>query len=116
MTYVGDAPCTGKPLTEITKKKADFIWDYWPSVEYPGKTTEKWAAAIGRDGKGLGVYMKDTELFIGGKVAGGMAAGSGTTYLSPLRTITLKPGDRIEYEYSLIVGGLDEIRKFACER
>ncbi len=119
LTYLGDAPWTNAPLTQITRKpmpgREDFPWNYWPSQEYPGVATENWAAAVDAFGYGLGVFMKETELFIGGQVGRSTddEFAFPTTYISPLRTMVLKPGDEVEFAYELILGYLDTIRAHA---
>ncbi|MCF8104305.1 MAG: hypothetical protein K9K64_02370 [Desulfohalobiaceae bacterium] len=123
MTYVGDAPWTRAPLTRIVKKpipgRENFPWNYWPSEQYPGPATEMWAAAVNEAGFGLGVFMAEAELFIGGTVGrpGQQSPrASATTYIAPLQTMTLEPGDEVEYTYVLILGDLDEIRSAVYER
>jgi len=76
------------------------IWGYWEGAE--------WAGAFGDDGFGLAVYLPDTELFIGGRYENG---DDKTTYFSPLRTLTLKPGDTLEYVYYIIVGTVHDVKE-----
>jgi len=120
MTYVGDRPCQGQPLTRITRKPLPhaptFPWNYWPHDLYPGKTTEKWAAAVDGTNTGVGVYMSAVELWIGGHVGGTSwnTRSADTTYISPLQTRTLKPGDRMSYKADFVVGSLSQIRFHAC--
>ncbi|GAB6059472.1 hypothetical protein [Desulfonatronum parangueonense] len=119
-TYIGDEPWTNAPLTRITRKpmpgREDFLWNYWPSEEYPGETTENWAAAVDESGFGLGVFMPETELFVGGQV--GQPTDDefafSTTYIAPLRTMILHPGDEMNFVYELILGYIDTIRAHAA--
>lgn len=121
VTYLGDSPCTGGSPIRITKKtipdQPDMPWNYWPSPEYPGASTEMWAAATDSSLNGIGIVSRDAELFIGGKYGSSSTNpfASPTTYFSPLRTVGLGPGSVLESSYTLIVGHVDEIRAYACE-
>ncbi|TVQ96640.1 MAG: hypothetical protein EA399_15450 [Desulfovibrionales bacterium] len=119
LTYIGDEPWTNAPLTRITRKpmpgREDFPWNYWPSQEYPGQATEHWAAAVDETGYGLGVFMPETELFIGGQLGRPTddEFAFPTTYIAPLRTLFLRPGGEVEFAYELILGYLHTIRAHA---
>ena len=56
--------------------------------------------------------MMQAELFIGGRYENGSDQ---TTYFAPLRTLTLQPGDTLNYTYWIIVGTVQEVREFICE-
>jgi len=109
-TYVGWEPWTNAPLTRI--ESVGFPWAYWgPGTERPG-AVEGWAANVNDENWGVGVYYGDAELFVGGLYGscGGSEFSLSTTYLSPLRTISLEKRSTLEYEYDIIVGSHDEIR------
>ncbi|MGB0373099.1 MAG: InlB B-repeat-containing protein [Opitutales bacterium] len=115
MTYRGDKPFTGDDVVRIPKKNAapgEFPWDYWLA-------TENWAALVNDDDWGLGLYKPDNSLFIGG-FAGEEGVG-GTTdtptgYFAPLHTEILDHNIVYEYNYTLILGSLDEIRAHAVSQ
>jgi len=116
-TYVGDEPFTGAPTTEIV-----HIWrgghttEPWAKWESP----ERWAAMVDKDGNGIGVWSPVATTFNGGNF--GKAIGKGgptdpeTNYTGPVRKEILD--HNIEYEYGcrLIVGSLEEIRKYVYEK
>ncbi len=104
-TYDGDAPFTRDALTRIPPTPPP--WTYWDG-------TEKWAAYVDDDNWGVGVYYADAEEFIGGFAGspGGGTMDASTGYISPLRTMAIEKDTVFEYEYTLIVGNLDEIRDF----
>lgn len=113
-TYQGDAPFTGAPLSTIENNGPP--WVYWGEEE----GHEKWAACVDENKWGVGVYYAGTELFVGGfhwphGPTGGTTFSASTGYISPLRTIMLKKDTVFEYEYVLIVGTLDEIRRKVYE-
>lgn len=112
VSYVGTAPYTDAPLTELCTKENGLGW---PWVSYC--PTEHWAALVDDDGYGLGVCNALTNRFIGG-FAGQMGMGgpkdSPTGYISPLLTETLDCNIVYDYAYSLLPGTLGEIRAEAC--
>lgn len=114
-TYTGDEPFTNGPLRQVTKiwdtsktpqEMEGGPWDSWT-------TTEQWAALVNDDGFGLGIYSPETTKFIGG-FAGPPGKGgpedAPTGYISPLTRVQLKHDTVYSYNYTLIVGQLDEIR------
>jgi len=118
-TYVGDAPWTKAPLTKIENDGPP--WEYWgPGTKKSelNKPHEKWAANVDEHMWGVGVYNAKTEKFVGGfhDKPGGGAHDNSTGYISPLRTAALDKNSVYEYEYDLIVGTIDEIRRFVYER
>jgi hypothetical protein len=114
-TYDGDAPYTGGPLRQITKvwrsgapdKVEGGPWDHWYG-------TESWAALVREDDFGLGVWSPGTHAFVGGFAGepgkGGPKDGP-TGYIAPIRSEILDHNIQYEYNYVLIVGQLDAIRK-----
>jgi len=112
MTYLGDKPFTGDKLARIPKKVGEgFPWKYWLA-------TENWAALVNDDDWGLGIYKPNNSLFIGG-FAGREGVGgthdNATGYIAPLHTEILDHNINYEYDYSLILGSLDEIRVYAVK-
>ena len=116
-TYVGDDPFTGAPLTEIV-----HIWRGGATNEPWAKweTSERWAAMVDKAGNGLGVWSPVATTFSGGNFGKTIGKGGSTdpqtNYTGPFRREILD--HNIEYEYSchLIVGSLEEIRKYVYEK
>ena len=112
-TYQGDAPFTGAPVSFVTgKPPGSAPWHLWSA-------TEGWAALVGDDDWGIGVWNPDAALFTGG-FAGAPGSGgtedSPTGYLAPLRTEILDADIVYDYQYDLILGTLDEIRAHVSRR
>ena len=113
MTYRGDKPFTGDALARIPKKiGGGFPWNYWLA-------TENWAALVNDDDWGLGIYKPNNCFFIGGfagKEGVGGTNDNATGYIAPLHTEILDHNITYEYDYTLILGNLDEIRSYAVEQ
>jgi len=105
-TYVGERPWENDELTRISNSGPP--WEYWDSPEH-------WAALVGDDMFGVGVYNEVCTLFVGGYHGppGGGPNDDSTGYMSPLATKELGKSSIFEYEYDLVVGSLKEIREFA---
>jgi hypothetical protein len=91
-------------------------------VEFPHKMwnyaqpiPERWAACVGDDGRGVGVYSREaTQVNIGKAGAGpGGPSAATTMHIAPIVTRALKPRDRLTYTYYLIVGDIETIRTAA---
>ncbi|MBX3175952.1 MAG: hypothetical protein KF886_01185 [Candidatus Hydrogenedentes bacterium] len=119
-TYDGDAPFTGAPVRRIEK-----VWDTRiPPAEAPGGpwdnwyATENWSALVREDGFGVGVWTPNTYTYTGGFAgvpgSGGPKDGP-TGYISPTRREILDHNIEYTYTYTLIVGQLEEIRKYVYE-
>lgn len=114
VSYIGNAPCTDDSITELCNKENGLGW---PWVNY--KPTEGWAALVDDNGYGLGVYNSVSANWIGG-FAGNMGEGGEekdfpTGYISPLSWDILDHNIQFDYEYSLIVGNIADIRAYAVE-
>ena len=113
-SYKGDKPFTNDKLSRFTKTWTSLEdaggspWEYWTA-------TENWAALVNKDDWGLGVFKPDTYPFTGGFFGtpgkGGSKDGP-TGYISPVQNEILDHNIGYEYEYVLIVGKLDEIRRY----
>ena len=108
MTYAGNKAWTRGPLTTIEQRivpPGGFPWSGWTA-------TELWAATVDTSGRGVGIFNRFDNRYLGGRVGatGQGERSSATNYISPLRRITLDRDDIVEYSYDLIVGTLDEIR------
>ena len=81
--------------------------------------TENWAAHVDEDDWGLGVWHPGVFRFSGGFAGKPGQAGpqdSPTGYLAPHRQEILDHNLRHEYEYILILGKLDAIRRASTRR
>jgi len=113
-SYTGDKPFTNDKLSRFTKTwtSLDDVdgspWEHWTA-------TENWAALVNEDDWGLGVFKPDTYSFIGGffgKPGKGTSKDGPTGYISPVQNEILDHNIGYQYEYVLIVGKLDEIRRY----
>jgi hypothetical protein len=113
MTYSGEKPFGGGELTRIEHSLGQdgVPWATWTA-------TESWAALVNDDGFGVGVWNPACGRFSGGfagKPGKGGAKDGPTGYISPNRQEILDHNIVHEYEYTLIVGGLKEIRAWVYE-
>jgi len=119
MTYDGDKPFTGGKLKQIKKTWSSAKdlengspWEHW-------QATENWAALVNDDLYGLGVWKSGTYNFVGGFFG---VPGSGgpkeapTGYISPLEREILDYNIVYTYDYTLIVGKLNEIRQYVYDQ
>ncbi len=104
-TYSGSQPFTGGALT---REPSVFMWRSWMA-------TEHWAALVNKQNRGLGIWEPTAVQFSGG-FAG--APGSGgphdnpTGYLAPNQMEILDHDIVFQYDYTLIVGSLKQIRSY----
>jgi len=110
MTYKGAKPYTGGELTELSHKPENppFPWNHF-------QATEEWAALVGKDNNGFGVWTPGLQSYLGGfagKPGSGGPKSSPTGYLAPLHMEILDHNIVYTYRYRLIVGSLDEIRSY----
>lgn len=109
MTYTGDHPFTGGPVTQIIKDKNQHgPWSSWLA-------TESWAALVNDDDYGLGVWNPGVIEF-GGGFAGRPGAGGPhdgpTGYIAPHPSEIIDWNITHEYRYDLVVGKLSQIREY----
>lgn len=113
MTYTGPEPFTGKPLVRIEKKSGEpGPWSSWLA-------TENWAALVDEHDWGLGVWQAGCYDFAGGfagKPGSGGVHDSPTGYLAPGFVEIIDHDTMHQYEYVLVLGSLDEIRRYARDR
>jgi hypothetical protein len=86
-------------------------WEHWTA-------TENWAALVNDNDWGLGVFKPDTYSFVGcffGIPGKGTSKDGPTGYISPVRDEILDHNIAYEYEYVLIVGKLNDIRRYVYE-
>lgn len=114
--YLGDKPWTNDtvstvPVKELSKDFKSF-WGSYPAVP------EKWMAFTDDSGFGMGVYSPRAQRFLAGRYTSdtnGEENSESTSYIAPLMSSTLKPGDTLEYEYYLILGTVPEMRHMIYE-
>lgn len=99
VTYTGEQPWTAAPLTRTTPG--------WPNQ--PAVLSESWAAYVGEDGKGVGVYVPGTSEATCYRFQGG--SGSDCSYIAPLRTFALTPGLSFSYTAFFTLGDSETIRE-----
>ncbi|MEO7719747.1 MAG: hypothetical protein ABIY70_26370 [Capsulimonas sp.] len=108
MTYTGDKPFTEDALKQIP---CQFPWAGWQG-------TENWAALVDDRNWGLGVWEPSVQAFSGGfsgtPGAGGPHDGA-TGYIAPLHYEILDHNINYDYRYVLILGNLNEIRRYVYE-
>jgi hypothetical protein len=116
-SYTGDKPFTNGKLSRFTKTWTSLKdaggspWEHWTA-------TENWAALVNGNDWGLGVFKPDTYSFVGGffGIPGkGTSKDGPTGYISPVRNEILDHNIAYEYEYVLIVGKLNDIRRYVYE-
>lgn len=110
VTYTGTQPYTNDEVTEIPIKEKGpgiFPWSRFTA-------TENWAALLDKNGHGLGVWNDGAAHFLGG-FAGEPGAGgtkdNPTGYLTPIHKEVLDHNITYDYNYELIVGDIESIRK-----
>ncbi len=115
VSYVGVKPFSGAETTVLVDRDDGRGWP-WRQFQTP----EHWAALLGKDDRGIGVYLPDACAFTGGfagqpKGSGG-AKDSQTGYMAPTIGEILDHNIVYTYDYTLIVGSLKEIRDHVYER
>lgn len=98
VTYSGKKPWTGGPLTRKSPG--------WPNERVV--LSESWAAYVGKDGKGLGIYVPGTSEATCYRFKGG--SGSDCSYIAPLRTFALTPKLSFSYSAFFTLGDAETIR------
>ena len=117
VTYTGDEPFSNRPVTTLVDKGDNKGWP-WLSFS----SSERWAALVNEQGKGVGVYQPDVTRFTAGFAGGDTTKGAGgpkegpTGYIAPIAFCILDANIDWTYKAYLIVGSVDEIRGFVRER
>jgi hypothetical protein len=109
-SYFGNKPFTGDTLNKPEVKHLED--DFWGRYK-DDKVTEHWMAFVDDTNWGMGVYTPISSNFLAGMAGapGFESQDSQTSYIAPLKKVTLKKKDVFEYDYYLIIGNLKEIRK-----
>ena len=111
--YRGDRPFTSEPVDSIVVKQLThgekgYGWGIYRDI------TEKWMAFIGDDGWGIGVYTPTAEHFMAGRhlsSRSGEAKDRATSYIAPIRKQLMCRNSVVDYEYYLLFGTVEEIRR-----
>jgi hypothetical protein len=108
VSYTGDKPFTQDPLTQITND-----WRKpWPWTHFVA--TERWAALVGEDDWGLGIFKDDGSQFDGGIYGDGRSEGpkdGSTAYVAPIHVETFDYNIVYEHRTDFMVGKLADMRK-----
>lgn len=108
VSYLGNRPFTGAEPTVLVDRNDGKGWP-WRNFHTP----EHWTALLNKDNRGLGIYLPGACVFAGGfsgaKGSGGHKDGP-TGYMSPTTREILDHNIVYTYDYTLIVGSLQEIR------
>jgi hypothetical protein len=106
-TYDGAAPYTGAPVRQLPSTNG-------PAPVY--RPTEHWVALLDDSGFGLGVLNNDVFPFLaalGGEPDAGGPTDFSLGYIAPSADEILDHNIAYDYEVSLILGTLDDIRAYA---
>lgn len=115
VSYVGEKPFTNDNLTELCNKENRFGW-VWLH-EY---TPEHWSALVDDDNYGLGVFSpRTTYTKVGFTPTEDMGVGgpkdNPTGYIAPILGFVCDYNVVHTYNYTLMIGSLDEIRTKSYE-
>lgn len=109
-TYDAAAPFTGDSIREVP-----FV----PGPPWQRLTpTENWVALVNDSGWGLGVLNRETNVFLAGFSGAPNSGGphdNQTGYIAPVGSEILDHNIAFDYEASLVLGTLAEIRSYALE-
>lgn len=75
--------------------------------------TETWAAWTNEKGYGIGLYVPGAEIMLAGRHEYNGSKdpnNGGTSYVAPLRTMTIVSFEPFEYEYIIAAGSIDDMR------
>ena len=116
-SYFGSAPFTNASVrqTEVKQLILNDPEHFWGAYD---DASECWMAFVDDSLWGVGVYTPSATRFLAGRYGNdleGDALSSATSYIAPLRVERLKKNSVMDYEYYLIIGSLDIIRKKVYE-
>jgi len=108
MSYTGDKPFTGDALEHVRNDwRKPWPWTRFVAVE-------RWAALVGDDDWGLGVFKDDGGEFHGGIHGDGRTDDplhGSTAYVAPIHLENLDHDIVYEHQTEFVVGSLAEIRR-----
>lgn len=111
VSYTGDQPFTNAPLSNIGTPSGAIASAYFYS-------TENWAALLKDDNWGLGIWKAHHPYYAATRVnlpGGKDDKTMSTNYVSPIYLEHLDHNIVYEYEFRLIVGSLEQIRRAAYQ-
>ncbi|MDB6134858.1 MAG: hypothetical protein JWM59_3101 [Verrucomicrobiales bacterium] len=98
--YDGEKPWTGGALSRSQPG--------WPNESR--KPTEKWAAWVGSDDRGIGIHVPSMENLTCYRFGKNPDAKGACSYCAPLIRFAITPGKVFEYDAWVTAGSVDEIR------
>ena len=113
VSYRGDKPFTNDTISVIPNhnfpQTKTIEWAHW-------QATENWAANVNEQDYGLGIWNAAVQNFSGGfygddTFKGGSKDGA-TGYISPVNSEVLDHNIVYDYNYTLILGSLKQIREY----
>ncbi|MDR1817379.1 MAG: hypothetical protein LBR07_04220 [Puniceicoccales bacterium] len=114
VTYLGDKPFTGAPVTRLVTKNNQRGWP-WVHFYAP----ENWVALLDERGTGIGVFQPETMTFNAGFHPNDAKKGFGgekdaqTGHIAPVGVHVLDHNIVWSYKTVFILGTLDDIRGYA---
>lgn len=107
-TYEGNAPFTNDPYKKLeVKNLASGFWGRYKKV------SENWMAFVDDADLGMLVYNPLCTEFLAGMAGepGKESSDPSTSYIAPIRDEILYKNSIYEYEYYILIGSLEEMRK-----
>lgn len=106
--YAGNKPFTNDTLSnpEVVLLSSGFWGRYF-------NVNENWMAFADSSNRGMAVYNPQCTQFLAGMSGepGGETKDVSTSYIAPIKQERLKKNSVYEYDYYLIIGSIEEIRK-----
>ena len=112
-SYFGDKPFSHQPIksTEVKQLIMNDPEHFWGLYR---DASEQWMAFVNDSGWGIAVYSPSAEAFLAGRFDSFLEGDEhhvACSYIAPIKQEALKKDSVMEYEYYLIIGTLDEMRK-----
>ncbi|WP_460634715.1 hypothetical protein [Larkinella harenae] len=110
VSYTGTRPFTNDGVTKATSQTVNEIFGGKAMI-----SGENWMAMVNNSDWGLGVYKHDHQYFIGGTFGTSPTGGEfdfTTGYITPSGYEVIDHNIQYQYDYTLILGSLNEIRSY----
>lgn len=106
--YEGNTPFTSSPIKQLEVKNLSS--GFWGRYEH---VSENWMAFVDDNHYGMAVYNPICTMFLAGLagVPDKDANDASTSYIAPIRNEILYKNSVYEYEYYILIGDLDVMRK-----
>ena len=112
-SYFGNRPFVNKPIASTEVKQLimndpEHFWGVYRDV------SERWMAFVDDSNWGIAVYSPSAIAFLAGRYDSFLEGDEhhvASSYIAPIRLEALNKDSVIEYEYYLVIGTLDQIRK-----